>query len=86
MGYGITHEELHSFAQHKEKVKIVSVASLDPKCACQANSNTQDAMFLKLNSYIEMLYSMGKIPWSTYENSLRFNLQYGWAGEWHNQA
>ena len=66
MGYGITREELHSFAdsivnqnvdnrehvkiskhvidsllaQHKEKVKIVSAASLDPKRARQANSNT----------------------------------------------
>ena len=95
MGYGITHEELDSFAdsivnqnidycehvkiskhvidsllvQHKEKVKIVSAASLDPKHACQANSNTQDAMFYKLNSYIQMLYSLGKIPWSTYKKN-----------------
>jgi len=54
-------------ARHKEKVKIVSAASLDPKRARQANSDTRDAMFYKLNSYIQMLYSSGKIPWSTYD-------------------
>ena len=53
-------------ARHKELVKIVAAASLDPKQARQATEETRDAMFLKLISYIELLHSMGEIPWKNY--------------------
>jgi len=53
---------------HKELVKVVSVASLDPKRACQATKETRDAMFFKLNAYIEILHTVGKLPWQKYSN------------------
>jgi len=53
---------------HKELVKIVSAASLDPKRARQATADTRDAMFCKLNSYIALLHSMGDIPWKNYSD------------------
>ena len=93
MGYGVTRDDLHSFAEslvnegvdprkhvpiskhvtegllsrHKDLVKIVAAASLDPKRARQATVETRDAMFSKLCSYIEMLFATGDIPWRTYQ-------------------
>jgi len=46
----------------------VAAASLDPKRARQATEETRDAMFFKLNSYIEMLHAMQKIPWKHYSD------------------
>jgi len=51
--------------QHKDLVKVVAAASLDPKRARQATVETRDAMFSKLTAYIELLYATGKIPWKT---------------------
>jgi len=94
MGYGITRDDLHSFAdslvnenvdeceqvpisrhvteglllRHKELVKVVAAASLDPKRARQATAETRDAMFCKLNSYIKLLSATGEIPWKKYED------------------
>jgi len=93
MGYGLTHDDLHSFAdsivnenvdarehvaiskhvtdgilaRHKDLVKIVSAGSLDPKRARQATAETRDAVFIKLNSYIQMLYLTKQIPWQSYD-------------------
>jgi len=54
--------------RHSHLVKIVAAASLDPKRARQATEETRDAMFFKLNSYIEMLHAMQKIPWKHYSD------------------
>jgi len=54
--------------RHSHLVKIVAAASLDPKRARQATEETRDAMFMKLNSYIEMLHEAGKIPWKHYSD------------------
>jgi len=54
--------------RHKELVKVVSAASLDPKRACQATEETRDAMFFKLNAYIEILNTAGKLPWQKYSD------------------
>jgi len=55
---------------HKELVKIVAAVSLDPKRTGQATSDTRDAMFSKLNSYIQLLFAMGEVPWRTYNDIL----------------
>jgi len=52
--------------RHKDLVKVVAAASLDPKRARQATVDTRDAMFCKLNSYIELLNGEGVLPWKTY--------------------
>jgi hypothetical protein len=49
--------------KHKELVKLVSAGSLDPARAKKANTQTRDAMFKKLDSYIRNLYAMKRIPW-----------------------
>ncbi len=54
--------------RHKELVKVVSAASLDPKRVRQATEETRDAMFSKLNAYIEILNTAGKLPWKKYSN------------------
>jgi len=51
---------------HKNLVKIVAAASLDPKRARQATVETRNAMFSKLTSYIEILHAMGQLPWHSY--------------------
>jgi len=51
---------------HKKLVKVVAAASLDPKRARQATVEIRDAMFFKLNAYIELLHKMGMLPWKTY--------------------
>jgi len=92
MGYGITHEDLHSLADsiinknvedcehisiskqvtegllkcHKNLVKIVAATSLDPIRARQATMDTINTMFFKLNSYIEILHTMGQLLWTLY--------------------
>ena len=43
-------------------------ASLDPKRARQATGETRDAMFSKLNSYIQILNAMGELPWKNYND------------------
>jgi len=53
---------------HKHLVKTFSAASLDPKRAWQATSETRDAMFSKFNSYIKILFAMGAIPWKMYND------------------
>jgi len=47
-------------------VKIVAATSLDPRGARQATIDTRNAMFFKLNSYIEILHAMGQLPWRSY--------------------
>jgi len=54
--------------RHSHLVKIVAAASLNPKRAQQATEETRDAMFVKLNSYIEMLHAMEKISWKHYSD------------------
>jgi len=41
---------------------------LNPKRAQQATSDTRDAMFSKLNAYIQLFFGMGKVPWKTYND------------------
>jgi len=53
---------------HKDLVKVVAAASLDPKRARQATGETRDAMFSKLNSYIQILNAMGELPWKNYND------------------
>jgi len=53
---------------HKDLVKVVAAASLDPKRACQATVGTRDVMFSKHNSYIQLLFSMGQLPWKSYND------------------
>jgi len=54
--------------RHSHLVKIVAASSLDPKRARQATEETRDAMFMKLNAYIEMLHEEKKIPWKHYSD------------------
>jgi len=94
MGYGLTKDDLHGFAdalvnkdvdkrervsiskhvtdglllRHKDLVKVVAAASLDPKWARQATGEMRDAMFSKLNSYIQILNGMGELPWEKYND------------------
>ncbi len=56
--------------RNKELVKIVAASSLDPKRAGQATSATRYAMFSKLNSYIQLLFAMGEVPWRMYNDIL----------------
>jgi len=51
---------------HKNLVKIVAAASLDPKQARQAMVETRNAMFSKLTSYIEILHATDQLPWWSY--------------------
>ena len=54
--------------RYKDLVKVVAAASLDPKRARQAMVDTRDAMFLKLHSYIQILFSMGLLPWKSFND------------------
>jgi len=54
--------------RHKDLVKVVAAASLDPKRAQQATGETRDTMFSKLNSYIQILNAMGELPWKKYND------------------
>jgi len=56
------------FSRHDDLLKIVEAASLDPKHAKQANTETRDAMFAKLDSYIQTLHAMGLVPWQNYQD------------------
>jgi len=59
--------------QHKDLVKAVVAASLDPrKRAHQATIEMRDTMFFEPTAYIQMLHAamMGKIPWKTYSDIL----------------
>ncbi len=55
------------FRHHGDLLKIVQASSLDPKRAKQANTDTRDAMFTKLDSYIHMLHAMELVPWKNYQ-------------------
>jgi len=55
------------FSQHGDLLKIVQASSLDPKCVKQACTQTRDAMFAKLDSYICLLKAINLVPWQTYQ-------------------
>jgi hypothetical protein len=54
--------------KHPELVKIISAGSLDPARARKATRATRDAVFYKLNAFIQNLHSMGKVPWKNYKD------------------
>jgi len=56
------------FCWHGELLKIVQGSSLDPKHAKQANKETWDGMFTKLDSMIHLLHAMGLVPWQNYQD------------------
>jgi len=58
------------FCHHGDLLKIVQASSLDPKHAKQANTDTRDAMFAKLDSYIHLLHAMELVPWKNYQEIL----------------
>ena len=41
---------------------------IDPKRVCQANTDVSNAMFLRLENYIKLLYRQGKIEWSSFKD------------------
>jgi hypothetical protein len=55
------------FKRYKDLVKIVSACSLDPQRAKKANTETRDAVFVKLDCYVESLYAMGRVPWKSFK-------------------
>jgi hypothetical protein len=60
---------------HKDLVTLISADSIDPARAKQANVDTRDAMFAKLvDAYVELLHSMGKVPWASYKDIQKYAL------------
>jgi len=68
----VTEGLLHHY---KDLVKVVAAASLDPKRACEATIDIRNALFCKLNSYVELLNDMGVLSWRTYNENF-YDLNY----------
>jgi hypothetical protein len=54
------------FERYTDLVKIVNACSLDPQRARKANTETRDAVFVKLDCYIKSLYAMELVPWKCF--------------------
>ncbi len=74
----VTDKVVRGLFKHRgDLLKIVQASSLDPKCAKQASKETQDGMFTKLDSYVQLLHAMGLIPWKITKKSPPLPLQHG---------
>ena len=51
---------------HQEIIQLVHGNTIDPARICQADPDMRDCEFVKLELYIQLLHSMGKIPLKTY--------------------
>ncbi len=56
------------FGRYTDLVKIVAACSIDPQRAKKANTETRDAVFVKLDCYIKSLHAMGLVPWKSYRD------------------
>jgi hypothetical protein len=56
------------FERHTDLVKIVAACSIDPQRAKKANTETRDAVFVKLDCYIKSLHAMGLVPWKSFSD------------------
>jgi hypothetical protein len=46
----------------------VAACLIDPQRAKKANTETRDALFVKLDCYIKSLLAMGLVPWKPYSD------------------
>ncbi len=53
---------------HSELTKLVSASSMDPQRAKQATTETRDAVFYKLDSYVKTLHAMGLCEWESFKD------------------
>jgi hypothetical protein len=54
--------------RNPDLVKLISAGLLDPARARKATRATRDAVFYKLNAFIQNLNCMGKVPWKSYKD------------------
>ena len=54
--------------KHPDLAKIILAGSLDPARAPKANRATRDAVFFKLDAFIQNLNTMGKVPWKNFKD------------------
>ena len=52
--------------KHDELLCLMKGNSIDPKRVRQADVNVRNALFVKLESFIKLLCSQGKIPWQSF--------------------
>ena len=59
---------------HFDVVRLVHGNSIDPTRIRQADEEVRDIQFYKVESYIGLLYKMGKVPWKTYNDIPKNNI------------
>ena len=50
---------------NKKLLTLVKGNSIDPKRVRQADEDVRDALFVRVDSYVKMLHSQGKVPWKS---------------------
>ena len=50
---------------NKDLLGLVKGNSIDPKRVRQATKDVRNALFVKLDNYVKMLHSQGKVPWES---------------------
>ena len=50
----------------KDLLTLMKGNSIDPKRARQAKVDVRDALFVKIDNFIKMLHSQGKVPWKSF--------------------
>ena len=59
---------------NSDVIKLVHGNAIDPARMRQADEEVRDTQFYKIDSYVALLYRMGKIPWKTYREIPKRNL------------
>ena len=59
---------------NKILLKLILGNAIDPARVRQANKNVRDSVFVKMDNYIKLLYSMGKVPLSSFDNIPKENI------------
>ena len=52
--------------RHESEVKLRGSSGIDPQRAAQANDEVREAEYVKLDCFVQLLYSLGLIPWKRY--------------------
>ena len=53
--------------RNKLLLKLINGNAIDPARVRQADENVRDSVFIKMDNYIKLLYSMGKVPWKSFD-------------------
>ena len=65
-GQSHSQSAVDGFFKRHGQLKLLGSSGIDPQRASQANEAVRDAYFCKLDAYINILYSMGRIKWKSF--------------------